>query len=54
MHGLTEIEFMNLEKERAERKARLTTWRKLTILAGYVVYQLVKITKEEVNGNKVQ
>jgi len=46
MYGLTEIERMNLEKERAARKARLTTWKKLTILASYMVYQLVKIIKE--------
>lgn len=46
MHGLTEIEAMNLRKEREARLARLTTWKKLRILAGYVVYQLVKIIKE--------
>lgn len=45
MHGLTEIEKMNLDKELAVRKAQLTRWARLKILAGYVVYQLIKIIR---------
>jgi hypothetical protein len=45
MHGLTEIERMNLEKALAAKKARLTPWKKLSILAGYTAHTLVQIIR---------